>query len=291
MHFKKYKSILGANNGVNIFRGCTHGCIYCDSRSDCYGMGHDFEDVEVKLDAPQQLEGELRRRRARCMIGTGAMCDPYIPAEAQLRYTRRCFESIERLGFGLAVQTKSELIMRDIDLLCDINIRAKCVVQMTLTTFDEAVCRTVEPGVCGSARRAEVLCAMRERGIPTVVWLCPLLPFINDTAENMRGILKLCADAGVRGVIFFGAGLTLRAGNREYYYAALERHFPGLKQEYERRYGLRYEIASAHSAELNAFFYSECARLGMLSDPQKIFAYLREFPQNSVQTSLFSPPQ
>ena len=244
MHFVQAKGILSAQNGMNLYRGCTHGCIYCDSRSACYQMKHDFEDIEVKQNAPQLLEEALSRKRARCMIGTGAMCDPYMHCEEQLGLTRQCLEIIDRYGFGLAIQTKSDRILRDLDLLRSIHSRAKCVVQMTLTTFDEALCRVLEPNVCTTRRRFETLEILRENRIPTVVWLCPLLPWINDTEENLRGILEYCFRAQVKGVIHFGVGLSLRDGDREYFYSALDRNFPGLKQKYTQKYGLSYEVTS-----------------------------------------------
>ena len=137
MHFVDAKGILSADNGMNIYRGCTHGCIYCDSRSRCYGFTHPFEDIEVKRNAPALLEQKLRSKRRKCMIGTGAMCDPYLPCEEQLRLTRKCLELIRQYGYGAAVLTKSDRILRDLDLLCQINERAKAVVQMTLTTYDD----------------------------------------------------------------------------------------------------------------------------------------------------------
>ena len=202
---------------MNLYRGCTHGCIYCDSRSLCYQMDHAFEDIAVKRDAPELLEKELRRKRAPCMIGTGSMCDPYLPLEEELQYTRRCLEVIKRLGFGATVLTKSALVLRDMDLLKAINENAKSVVQMTLTTHDEALCRLVEPHVSTTKERVQALKAFQKEGIPTVVWLSPILPFINDTEENIRGILADCVEAGVHGIIYFGAGMTLRDGDREYY--------------------------------------------------------------------------
>lgn len=286
MHKVRAKGILSASNGINIYRGCTHGCIYCDSRSKCYQMSHDFEDIEVKENAPQLLEQALRSKRKRCMIGTGAMCDPYLQAEKELMLTRRCLELISQYEFGVSVQTKSDLVMRDIDLLTEINRKSKAVVQMTLTTFDDGLCRIVEPNVCVTSRRFEVLCEMRDRGIPTVIWLCPLLPFINDTEENVAGILDYARRAGCVGVMMFGMGLTLREGDREYYYAALDRHFPGLKQRYIERYGNNYELPSPRSDRLLKLFHGSCEEYGMLHDPESIFAYLREFPENE-QLTLF----
>ena len=160
MHFVDAKGLLSGGGGywgMNIYRGCSHGCIYCDSRSACYQFTHPFEDIEVKRNAPQLLEAVLRSKRKKCMIGTGAMSDPYMHCEEPLRLTRQCLEIILRYGFGAALQTKSDRILRDIDLLAEINRRAKCVVQMTLTTYDDALCRIVEPNVCSTARRIEVL--------------------------------------------------------------------------------------------------------------------------------------
>ena len=230
MHFVDAKGILtgsGGHFGMNIYRGCTHGCIYCDSRSRCYQFTHPFEDIEVKQNAPELLEKVLKPKRKKCMIGTGAMSDPYMHFEENLRLTRRCLEIILENGFGIAIQTKSDLILRDIDLLSEINKSAKCVVQMTLTTYDDDLCRILEPNVCNTKRRIEVLEEMRKKGIPTIVWLTPILPFINDTEDNITAILNECVRVGVKGIIDFGMGLTLREGDREYYYAALDNFFRG----------------------------------------------------------------
>ncbi|MCH5263456.1 MAG: radical SAM protein [Lachnospiraceae bacterium] len=289
MHFVDAKGILSAHNGMNLYRGCTHGCIYCDSRSECYQFTHAFEDIEVKQNAPELLERALRSKRKKCMIGTGAMCDSYMHCEEQLQLTRKCLTLIEQYGFGVAIQTKSDRILRDLDLLTSINRKAKCVVQMTLTTYDEDLCRIVEPEVCTTKRRYEVLQIMRENGIPTVVWLSPILPFINDTRENIEGILEYCRDAGVYGIICFGMGMTLRQGDREYYYAALDKHFPGLHEKYHRKYGYAYEIPSDNSEELMRYFRDFCSKHHIVSDMDKVFAYLGEFPENKgyEQLSLF----
>lgn len=287
MHFVEAKGILSQHNGMNVYRGCTHGCIYCDSRSACYGFTHAFEDIEVKRNAPQLLEKALRSKRRKCMIGTGAMCDPYMHCEEELQITRRCLELIERYEFGAAIQTKSDRILRDLDLLRRINEKAKCVVQMTLTTYDEALCRILEPNVCTTGRRAQVLDILREEGIPTVVWLSPILPFLNDTRENIEGILEYCIRAKVRGIICFGMGMTLREGDREYYYQALDRHFPGLRQRYHQKYGYAYELASDRNGELMELFRSVCERHGILHDVDACFEYLHEFPEKYEQLTLF----
>ena len=290
MHFVDAKGILTANNGfhgMNIYRGCSHGCIYCDSRSRCYQFTHPFEDIEVKQNAPELLEKALASKRKKCMIGTGAMSDPYMHCEEQLKLTRRCLEIIKRHGFGVAIQTKSDRILRDIDLLDEINRETKAVVQMTLTTYDDELCRIVEPNVCNTRRRIEVLEEMKNRGIPTVVWLSPILPFINDTEENIRAIMEECVRVGVKGVICFGMGLTLREGDREYYYAALDKHFPGLKKKYIERYGNAYNLPSPNERQLFKIFHEICRENSILSTPDECFRYLNELPEKEIQVSMF----
>ena len=290
MHFVDAKGILTSKNGINgmnIYRGCSHGCIYCDSRSKCYQFTHPFEDIEVKQNAPELLEKTLRSKRKKCMIGTGAMSDPYMHCEEKLGLTRKCLEIIRDYEFGLAIQTKSDRIMRDIDLLDEINQKAKCVVQITLTTYDDDLCQILEPNVCNTKRRIEVLEEMQKRGIPTIVWLTPILPFINDTEENVTSILKECARVGVKGIIDFGMGLTLREGDREYYYAALDKYFPGMKQRYIQRYGNTYELASPNAKTLQGILRRICKENGMLSNPYECFKYLNELPEKYQQMSLF----
>ena len=286
MHFKQYKTILSPHNGMNIYRGCSHGCIYCDSRSKCYQMDHDFEDIEVKTDAPRMLAAQLQAKRKKCMVGTGAMTDPYIPLEGELRFTRRCLEVIDKFGFGLAIQTKSNGILRDLDLLKSINARTKCVTQMTLTTYDEDLCRIVEPNVCTTRARFEVLQIMRDNGIPTVVWLSPLLPFINDDEENLRGILDYCIQAQVYGIINFGMGLTLREGNREYFYRKLDEHFPGLRQKYQRKYGNRYEVISDNHDKLMRILRGECQKHNIYCNNDEIFKYMSAFEEKQREEQM-----
>ena len=290
MHFVDAKGILTANNGfngMNIYRGCSHGCIYCDSRSRCYQFTHAFEDIEVKQNAPELLEKALSSKRKKCMIGTGAMSDPYMHCEEELGLTRKCLESIKRHGFGVAIQTKSDRILQDIDLLDEINRKTKCVVQMTLTTYDDDLCSIVEPNVCNTRRRIEVLEEMQARGIPTVVWLSPILPFINDTEDNIRAIMEECVRVGVKGVICFGMGLTLREGDREYYYAALDKHFPGMKRKYIQRYGNAYNLPSPNEKALMKIFREICSTHGIMSTPDECFRYLNELPEKDVQISMF----
>jgi DNA repair photolyase/predicted metal-dependent hydrolase len=286
-HYADYKTILSPKNGMNLYRGCTHGCIYCDSRSDCYQMNHDFEDIEVKRNAVMILEEQMRRKRQTCVIGTGAMCDPYIHLEEELRITRHCLELIEKHGFGLAIQTKSARIKRDMDILKAINAKAKCVVQMSLTTYDEDLCRIIEPNVSTTAERVAVLEAMRDAGIPTVVWLTPILPFINDTEENLRGLLDYCIVAKVQGIICFGFGTTMRDGSREHFYKKLDEQFPGMKQKYIRVFGNSYECPSPNNAHLTQIFQEECKKHAILHKLDDVFEYIYRLDHNTGQMSLF----
>ncbi|MBO4390017.1 MAG: radical SAM protein [Lachnospiraceae bacterium] len=290
MHFVDAKGILtgsGGHCGMNVYRGCTHGCIYCDSRSTCYQFTHPFEDIEVKQNAPELLEAALRSKRRKGMIGTGSMSDPYMHCEEQIRLTRRCLEVILQYGFGAAIQTKSDRILQDIDLLERINREAKCVVQITVTTYDDDLCSIIEPNVCNSRRRFEVLEELQKRGIPTMVWLSPILPFINDTEENVSKILEECIRVGVKGILCFGMGLTLRDGDREYYYAALDKHFPGLKKKYIETYGNAYELPSPNEKALLSLFYSTCRAHNILCTPDECFSYLYTLPDKYEQPSLF----
>ena len=273
------RTILSPKTGMNLYRGCQHGCIYCDSRSRCYHMDHRFEDVAVKANGVELLELALKRKRRPCMIGTGSMSDPYTPLEAELGLPRKALEVIERHGCGISLLTKSDLVLRDLDILSRIHRRSKAVVQMTLTTTDDELCKLIEPGVCSTSRRVEVLKEFQRAGIPTVVWLCPILPWLNDTEENIRGIVENCAGAGVKGIICFGMGVTLRDGSREHYYTQLDRKFPGLKERTIRTYGSAYELRSAHHRELEALFHSLCAKHGIWHDNDRIFRWLQQLEE------------
>ena len=289
MHFVNAKGILTANNGqcgMNIYRGCTHGCIYCDSRSKCYRFTHAFDDIEVKQNAPELLEAALKSKRKKCMIGTGAMSDPYMHCEEQLKLTRQCLKIVSKYEFGLAIQTKSDRILRDIDLLDEINQKTKAVVQMTLTTFDDDLCAIIEPNVCNTKRRIQALAEMQKRAIPTVVWLTPILPFINDTEENVNAILEECIRVGVKGIICFDMGVTLREGDREYFYEALDINFPGLKEKYIKTYGNSYNVPSPNSYKLMRLFEDTCKAHNILYKPNDCFGYMNYLPERYEQLTL-----
>ena len=286
MHYAEVKGILSSDNGLNLYRGCSHGCIYCDSRSKCYNMNHDFEDIEVKSNALELLENTLRRKRKRCMIGTGAMTDPYIPLEQRLQHTRKALLLLEKYGFGVALQTKSSRVLRDLDVLKRINEKTKAVVQITLTTADDTLCKIIEPNVSTTRERFETLKTLRDAGIPTVVWLCPILPYINDTQENIRAILDMCVEAKVRGVLCFGMGVTMREGNREYFYRQLDRHFPNIKQRYIREFGNNYVVNSPKNNELMKLYHRTCSDNGIMHSADEIFEYLHRFEEKNTPQQL-----
>lgn len=282
MHYKKVKGILSSSNGMNLYRGCLHGCIYCDSRSDCYHMDHLFEDIEVKENALELLDASLKKKRKPCMIGMGAMTDPYIPLEDQLLYTRGALEIIDRNGFGVTLITKSSRVLRDLDVLKSIHTHSKCVIQMTLTTYDENLCKILEPNVSTTKERFETLLTLYKEGIPTIVWLTPILPFINDNEGNLRGIFDYCIKAHVKGIICFDMGVTLREGNREYFYSKLEQHFPGLKETYINKYGNSYILSSPQNKHLMRIFHQICEENGIMHDHEEIFDYLRTYEDHRL---------
>lgn len=289
MHFVDVKSILSNKNGMNIYRGCSHGCIYCDSRSKIYNMNHDFDDVEVKANSIELLKKNLKRKKNKCMISTGAMSDPYIPEEKNLKFTRKALEVIDNYNFGFTCITKSNLILRDLDLLKSINDNSKAVVQMTLTTADDKLSKILEPNVCTTKERFKVLKKLKKANISTVVWLCPILPYINDTEENIEKILDYCIKANVYGVICFEMGLTLRQGNREYFYNQLDKHFNGLKNKYIKKYSNSYSLKSPNNSKLMKIFNFKTSQNNIENNNENIFNFLKEFPVKDkiIQSKLF----
>ena len=285
MHYVTAKGIFTSDYGINLYRGCTHGCIYCDSRSEIYQFNHKFEDIEVKENAVELLKRELIKRKP-FMVVTGAMTDPYVPIEKRLKHVRKCLEVIYRYGYGFSCLTKSDLILRDLDLLKKINEKSKVVVQITLTTADDDLCRLIEPNVCPTSRRVEVLERLNENDIPSVVWLSPILPHINDSEDNINSILDYCIDTNVKGVLNLDMGFSLRDGNREYFYKKLDENFPGLKERYIDEFGEKNFIYSKNNGKLKGIIKDRCRKHGMLYKQDEIIDYVHEFPSGSVQSKL-----
>lgn len=288
MHKVKAKSILSSSGNMNIYRGCTHGCIYCDSRSRCYNINHDFEDVEIKENALELLEDTLKRKRNKSMIFTGSMSDPYIPIEKDLKLTRGALELVYKYGFGITLLTKSDLILRDLDLIKKINEKTKCVVQMTLTASTDSLSKLIEPNVAPVSKRIEALKIFSENNIPTIVWLGPILPFILDNEENICSLLDMMIKVKVKGILYFGIGMTLREGNREYYYKQLDKLFPNLKEKYIKYYKNNYFVNSFNNDKLVKLIDETCILNNIMHNTDEIFSYLKKFEEKEyVQLSLF----
>lgn len=289
MHYKEVKAILSPQNGMNVYRGCTYGCIYCDSRSKCHRITHEFEDIEVKDHADEMLEKTLRRKRTKGMITTGALTDPYVFCEEELRLFRRCLNQIERFDFGVVIQTKSNLILRDLDILEKINRKTKCVVCVSFSTSDEELCRILEPGAPTARERFEVLMELKKCGIPTIVSISPILPYITDTKENLKGILDYCINAQVYGIINTGMSIMLREGCKEYFFDKIEKLYPGMAAKYIALLDGGNEAVSPNSAELTQYLSSVCEEHGICYDREELTRYMREYKNKTLgeQLSLF----
>lgn len=277
MEYIKAKTILqkckdtswfGNDYNMNLYRGCCHGCIYCDSRSDCYQI-EDFDKVRAKDNALMILRDELRRKVKSGVIGTGSMSDPYNPFERDERLTEKSLMIIDAYCFGITVITKSPLITRDIPLYKQIAEHSPVLCKMTITTADDKLSRLVEPHVAVSSERFDALARMSDAGVFTGITLMPVLPFIEDTEDNIRTIVRRAHECGVR-CIYPAFGMTLRSGNREYFYQKLDESFPGLKDQYIRRYGNRYECPSPNAKKLWQVFTEECVRYGILYEMKAI---------------------
>ena len=255
---------FGTDHTMNLYRGCSHGCIYCDSRSQCYG-DENFDTVKVKENALTLLRDELRRKTRPAFIAMGSMSDPYNPLERELELTRKALMLIEAYECGVAVCTKSDLIARDGDLYADIARRAPVICKLTVTTTDEALCARVEPHAPSAARRLKALESLSARGVFAGVVLMPVLPFLEDNVENVLAVVNAAADAGAR-FVYPAFGMTLRDRQREYYYTQLDGLFPGLRRRYERQYGESYQCTSPRAKELWAAFFEVCRTRGLFYD-------------------------
>lgn len=277
---------FGIDYNMNIYRGCCHGCIYCDSRSDCYGI-EDFDTVRAKQDALRIIRDDLRRKVKKGVVGTGAMSDPYNPFERKLELTRHALELVNAFEFGSAIATKSDLIVRDIDILSEIREHSPVLCKITITSGEDALAKKVEPGVCLSSKRFEALARLGEAGIFAGVLMTPVLPFLEDYEQNIRSIVRQAHEAGAR-FIYTDLGMTLRENQRIWYYDKLEALFPGegLVEKYRKRYGSRYACAVPEAAALYRIFEAECMKYGILYRMKDIIhSYKRGYEYS--QLSLF----
>ncbi|MBW2975524.1 radical SAM protein [Candidatus Woesearchaeota archaeon] len=248
---------FGGSYNINLYRGCQHGCIYCDTRSDCYRIG-DLSDIRVKENALQILDKELRSRKKKGTITTGSMNDPYMPVEKKLELTRGALKLIKRHGFGVHILTKGDLVLRDIDLLKDIS-KVYCAVSITITTIDDKLSKKIEPNAPPSSRRFDALKKLSNSGIYSGIILMPLLPYITDSPDNITAIIKKAVECKAK-YILFCPGMTLRDSCRDYYYKKLDQLFPGMKKTYMKKYGERYSCGANNAEKLSRVFYRECKR-------------------------------
>lgn len=275
---------FGNNYNMNIYKGCCHGCIYCDSRSECYHV-ENFDKVRAKANALALIARELKSKRKTGVIGTGSMSDPYNPFEKEYMLTRGALELIDRYGFGVSIATKSDLIMRDIDVLKKIGMHSPVLIKMTITTADDNLCKKIEPNVAMSSKRFATIKKLTDQGIFTGILLMPVLPFIGDNRENIKRIIELAYENGAK-FIYPAFGVTLRQNQREWFYAKLEELFPGIKEKYVKQYGNAYECSSPKTKELWNLFKYECCRLGILFKMSDIIKEYKQGHENE-QLSFF----
>lgn len=273
---------FGINYGMNIYKGCCHGCIYCDSRSECYNVGN-FDVVRGKENALAIIEMELKSKRKKGIVGTGGMSDPYNPFEAEYKLTRGALKLIAKYGFGVGAITKSELVLRDIDLFVKIKEQAPSMVNFTITTYNDNLGKIIESNVTPTSKRFDALKQLSEAGIFTGVLMAPILPFINDTEENIRLITEQAAKCGAKFVIPY-FGVTLRQNQRDYFYDQLHKKFPSIKENYIKTFGNRYDCISPNSRRLWKVLVKECQRFGLLYKMPDIIESLNSKYENRQLT-------
>lgn len=295
MEFIKAKTILskvkygnewyGIDYNMNLYRGCSHGCIYCDSRSNCYHI-ENFDLVRGKENALYILEQELSKKRKKGIIGIGSMSDTYNPLEKEYEQTRGALKLISKYGFGISIDTKSDLILRDIDLLKEINSKNNVIIKFTITTPNDELSKIIEPNVCISSKRLQAIKILSDNGIFTGIMMNPMLPFITDKEEDIRYLVKLAYENGAKFIHTY-MGMTLRENQRDYYFYKLDQHFIGIKEKYIKYYGDKYNCIVPNYKRLYKVFTDECIKYGILYDMKDIIkAYKKEIKSNE-QITLF----
>lgn len=295
MEFIKAKTILskvkygnswyGIDYNMNLYRGCSHGCIYCDSRSNCYHIDN-FDIVKGKENALQILEQELSKKREKGVVGIGAMSDTYNPLEKEYEQTKGALKLLSKYGFGVSIDTKSDLILRDIDLLKEINSKNDVIVKFTITTPNDELAKIIEPRVCVSSRRLQTIKTLSDNGIFVGVMLNPVLPFITDKEEDVKELVRLASENGAKFIHTY-MGMTLRENQRDYYFNKLDEHFAGLKQKYIRCYGTRYNCKAINYKKIYSIFTEECKKYGILYKMSDIIKAYKKEKSNHEQLTLF----
>lgn len=295
MEFIKAKTILskvkygnewyGIDYNMNLYRGCPHRCIYCDSRSNCYHI-ENFDLVRGKENALYILEQELSKKREKGIIGIGAMSDTYNPLEKEYEQTRSALKLISKYGFGVSIDTKSDLILRDIDLLKEINSKNNVIIKFTITTPNDKLSKIIEPNVCVSSKRLQAIKILSDNGIFTGIMMNPMLPFITDNEEDIRYLVKLAYENGAKFIHTY-MGMTLRENQRDYYFDKLDQHFIGIKEKYIKYYGDKYNCVVLNYKRLYKVFADECTKYGILYDMKDIIKAYKKETKNNEQITLF----
>ena len=295
MEFIKAKTILskvkygnewyGVDYNMNLYRGCPHGCIYCDSRSNCYHIDN-FDAPSGKENALAILDKELSKKYDHGVVGIGSMSDTYNPLEIKYEQTRGALKLLSKYNFGVSIDTKSDLILRDLDLLKEINSKNNVIIKFTITTPNDELSKIIEPNVCVSSKRFKAIKELSDNGIFVGIMMNPVLPFITDNEDDIKGLVKLAYESGAKFIQTF-MGMTLRENQRDYYYKKLDENFEGIKEKYIKYYGDRYNCPIPNYKKIYKVFTSECDKYGILYDMKDIInAYKKEVKEN-VQISLF----
>jgi len=295
MEFIKAKTILskvkygdewyGIDYNMNLYRGCPHGCIYCDSRSNCYHIDN-FDIPTCKENALLILENELSKKKEHGVIGIGSMSDTYNPQEIKYEQTRGALKLLSKYNFGVSIDTKSDLILRDLDLLKEINSKNNVIIKFTITTPHDELSKIIEPHVCVSSKRLKAIKTLSDNGIFVGIMMNPLLPFITDNEEDIKKLVKLAHENGAKFIQTF-MGMTLRENQRDYYYDMLDKHFKGLKDKYIKYYGDKYNCPVPNYKELYKIFTNECDKYGILYNMKDIIKAYKKEIKDDEQLSLF----
>lgn len=275
----------GIDYNMNLYRGCSHGCIYCDSRSNCYHIDN-FDIVRAKENALLILEKELSKKKEKGVIGIGAMSDTYNPYEAKEELTKGALKLISKYGFGVSIDTKSDLILRDLDLLKEINAKNNVIIKFTITTPHDYLSQIIEPNVCVSSKRFQAIKTLTDNGIFTGIMMNPVLPFITDNEDDIKELVKLAHESGVKFIHTY-MGMTLRENQRDYYFAKLDKYFPNLKQQYIKYYGLKYNCKAPNCKKLYKIFTDECKKYGILYNMKDIIKQYKKEININEQMTLF----
>ena len=295
MEFIKTKTIItkvkygsewyGVDFNMNLYRGCSHGCIYCDSRSNCYHIDN-FDVSKGKENALLILENELSRKKDHGVVGIGSMSDTYNPNELKYEQTRGALKLLSKYNFGVSIDTKSDLILRDLDLLKEINSKNNVIIKFTITTPNDELSKIIEPHVCVSSKRFEAIRVLSESGIYTGIMMNPVLPFITDNPTDIKRLVRLAHESGAKFIYTF-MGMTLRENQRDYYYEKLDKYFKGLKDKYIKYYGKRYNCVVPNYKALYKVFTDECDKYGILYNMKDIIKAYKKDVKTDEQITLF----